>query len=216
MDLRWTSLRGLLIFGLLLAGSGASQAQTEPEEPRLTLRVLASNHTALTGDTSDSGALPNKDTFFLNVYEKDQWYAVDLEMRLGHGLSLDFTSSQGDLQEVLTTISPVTHERPPQFRTSTVRHNMLSLLYHPVHGRHLFDFYFGPSLGQVHFSRAFAASENELAQGGKIGFDVHLGASRLLFSAEGSILSSDFQVADGGKTRKVLYTQIGAGLGYGF
>ena len=137
-------------------------------------------------------------------------------MRLGHRLSLDFTSSQGDLKEVRTIISPVTHEGPSQARTSIVRHNMISLLYHPVHGRHLFDFYLGPSLGQAHFSRAFASSENELAQGGKIGFDVHLGTSRFLLSVEGSILSSDFQVVDGGKTRKVLYTQIGVGLGYGF
>lgn len=219
MSLRWTSLGGLLMLGWmlgLLAGAGAAQAQSQARESRLTLRAFASNHTALTGDTSDSGVLPNQDSFFLNVFEKDQWYAVDLEMRLGHGLSLDLTSSQGDLQEVLTTVSPVTHERPGQTRTSTLRHNMLSLLYHPIPGRHLFDFYFGPSLGQAHFARAFASSENELAKGGKMGFDVHLGESGLLFSAETSILSSGFRVADGSETRNVLYTQIGAGLGYRF
>ena len=204
----WRSLGGLWMLGLV-AGAGAAQAQG----PHLTLRAFASNVDLLTGRTSETRNLSAQDSFVLNVFEKKQWYGADLDARLSPNLSLDLTASQGKLEEVLFTSHA--GQTLAQQRTSTLRYNTLSLLLHPVPG-HLFDFYLGPSLGQAHFDRAFASSEDERAQGGKVGIDLQLGETRILLSAQLSILTSGFRVADGSQKHNVTYRVAAAGLGYRF
>ena len=203
-----SSLRRILgvLSGLVLAvGASAAEAQQG-----LSLRGFYSDVVSLSGSTS--ATVP--DVFALNVTEKKEWYALELDLRLKPGVSLNLASTSGRLQEELSVFPP---QGPAVVarRISTIRHNTLSLLFHPFSGQYL-DFYVGPSYGQAHYDRAFASSEDERAVGGKAGLDLRLGDSRWLLGAELSILSSGFRVADGEPKKNLRYTVLGAGLGYRF
>jgi hypothetical protein len=190
--------------GLALA-AGAAEAQQ-----RVTLRALYSNVTSLSGTTS--AAFP--DFFGLDVKDKKQWYGIDLDIRASPMLSLDLTSSRGQLEETFSFF-------PPQQsavilrKTSMIRHDTLSLLIHPVPGEWL-DFYFGPSYGRAVYDRAFTGSESESAVGGKVGVDLQLGGSRWIASAQVSVLTSGFRIVEGEPRRNLRYSVVGAGLGYRF
>jgi hypothetical protein len=150
----------------------------------------------------------------IDVKDKKQWYGIDLDLRASPKLSLDLTSSRGRLEETLTVFSP--QQFPVVLRkTSTIRHDTLSLLIHPVPGEWL-DFYFGPSYGRASYDRAFTGSESESTVGGKVGADLQLGGSRWIASAQLSVLTSGFRAVDGEARRNVRYTVLGVGLGYRF
>jgi hypothetical protein len=187
------------------AGSGRAEAQQG-----LSLRGFYSNVVSLSGSTSVSGPA----SFALDVSEKKQWYAIELDARLNPTVSLNLTSTSGRLQEELR-LSPPGQTTVVERRVSTLRHSTLSLLFHPFPG-HGLDFYFGPSYGQAHFDRAFTSNEDERAVGGKAGLDLRLGDSHWLLGVQLSILTSGFRVADSEPKRNVRYTVLGAGLGYHF
>ena len=188
----------------LVALAGAAQAQ------RLTLRALYSNVTSLSGNTS--AALP--DVFTLDVAERKQWYGFDVDLRVAPGVSMDLTASRGGIVETLTVFPP--QQSPVVLRhNGTLRHDTLSLLFHPVPGQ-LLDFYFGPSYGQAHYDRSLGSSESESTVGGKVGLDLHLGESGWLLAAQLTVLSSGFRVVDGLPRRNIRYSVVGAGLGYRF
>jgi hypothetical protein len=192
----------------LLVGASAAEAQQ-----RLTLRGFYSNVVSLSGATSLT-SVDGSDAFALDVTEKKQWYAIELDARLNPTVSLNIAATSGRLQEELSLSSPPAPVVVAR-QISTLRHSTLSLLFHPLPG-HLLDFYFGPSYGQARFERAFASSEVESAIGGKAGLDLQLGYSHWELGAELSILSSGFRIADGEPRRTVRYTVLGAGLGYRF
>jgi hypothetical protein len=194
------------LFGLALA-VGASTVEAQQ---RLTFRGFYSNEVSLSGPTSVTGPA----SFALDVTEKKEWYAIEIDARVNPTVSLNLASTSGRLQEELT-LSPPGQPTVVDRRISTLRHNTLSLLFHPLPG-HLLDFYLGPSYGQARYDRAFASSEVESAVGGKAGLDLQLGDSRWELGAQLSILSSGFRVADGEPRRNIRYTVLGAGLGYRF
>jgi hypothetical protein len=204
-SLRRISL-GALAGLALVAGTGAAEAQ----ERRVTLRALYSNVPNLSGATSE--AVP--DVFALDVKAKNPWYALDLDIRASLTLSLNVTSSRGKLAEALTLFPP---QEPAVLvkQTSTIRHDVLSLLFHPVPG-HFVDFYFGPSYGRATYDRAFTSSESESTVGGKVGADLQLGWTGWIASAQLSVLTSGWRIADGEPRRNIRYTVVGAGLGYRF
>ncbi len=202
------SLRRILVVfsGLALAlGASAVEAQQ-----RLTLRGFYSNAVSLSGPTSV--AVP--DAFALDVTEKKEWYAIEVDARINPTVSLNLAATSGRLQEQLSLFPPQAPAVVDR-RISTLRHNTLSLLFHPLPG-HLLDFYIGPSYGQARYDRAFASSEVESAVGGKAGLDLQLGDSRWELGAQLSILSSGFRVADGEPRKNIRYTALGAGLGFRF
>ncbi|HXO18941.1 MAG TPA: hypothetical protein VOA87_03345 [Thermoanaerobaculia bacterium] len=206
MPLHRRTLSLVVVFWLLAlaAWAGAARAQ----EPRLTVRALGSTVPSLAGTTS--AAAGNQ---FLGILEKKEWYGLDIDLRLQHGVSLDLGASVGRLQEVLHTFPQPGGPKVVTRRTSSVRHNTLSLLFHPLWGRKV-DLYFGPTIGQALWSRAFAANESERVEGGKVGFDVALGDSQWLFAGALSILAGDLRVLDFTPKHNVKYTVVGAGLGY--
>jgi len=200
------SMRRITLGALaLLAVTAGAEAQD-----RLTLRALYGGAANLSGTTS--AAVP--DVFTLNVAEKNPWYAFDVDLRFGPGVSLELTASRGKLEETLTLFPP---QEPPLTvrQTGTLRHDTISLLFHPVPGEWV-DVYFGPSYGQAYYDRAFTSNESESALGGKVGVDLHLGETRWLVGAQFSVLTSGFRVADGEPRHNLRYTVLGAGLGYRF
>jgi hypothetical protein len=198
-------LLGLSLSGLVLA-PGAAQAQQ-----RITLRALYSGAASLS-DVPPSSFAP--DVQSLSVEGKKQWYAFEIEARLSPTVGLELTSAQGRLQETNSFFPPI--DNPSVTRqTSKIYFNTLSLLLHPFPG-HLFDFYFGPSYGQTRYDRAFASTQQETAEGGKAGFDLQLGESNWLATAQLSILSNRFRTEDFDPKRTVRYRVVGFGLGYRF
>jgi hypothetical protein len=197
-----------------VVGASAAEAQQ-----RLTLRGFYSNVVSLSGATSLTSltsltSVDGSDAFALDVTEKKQWYAIELDARLNPTVSLNIAATSGRLQEELS-LFPAQAPAVVARQVSTLHHNTLSLLFHPLPG-HLLDFYFGPSYGQARFNRAFASSEVESAIGGKAGLDLQLGYSHWELGVQLSILSSGFRIADGEPRRNVRYTVLGAGLGYRF
>jgi hypothetical protein len=201
----FSRIAGVLLGLALVVGASAAEAQQG-----LALRGFYSNVVSLSGSTSLTGPA----TFALDVTEKKQWYGIELDARLSPTVSLNLTSTSGKLQEELT-LAPPGQPKVVERRLSTLRHNTLSLLFHPLPG-HPLDFYFGPSYGQAHYDRAFTSSEDERAVGGKAGLDLRLGDSRWILGVQLSVLTSGFRVADGEPKRNVRYTVLGAGLGYRF
>jgi len=191
------------VLGLAALASPA-QAQT----PRLTFRVLGTNRDVLSGRTETNEASPR-----IRLEDKGQWFGVDADLRLVPWVSLDVAVSQGNLREVRQVIQPndvLLRDR----RSATLRHETLSVLFHPLSPEHRLALYFGPSLGRAHFSRAFAPDEDEFAMGGKVGFNVRLGETPWLFAAELSDLKSEIRISPSSSTGHVHYTIVAVGLGY--
>jgi len=199
------SLCGLLAFGLIALAS-AAQGQT----PHLTLRVLGTSQEFLTGRTESSEASPH-----VSLDSKGPWFGADLDFRLVPWVSLDLAVSQGSLDETRRTALP--NDLLREGRTATLRHETVSFLFHPLSPERKLALYFGPTVGRAHFSRAFAPDEDEPALGGKIGFNVWLGAlgtTRWLFAAELSDLGSDVQISPASSKGHLHSTVAAVGLGY--
>jgi len=200
-SLRW------LVFAL---GWVAFAGTVRADPQRLTVRVLGTTHTSLSGKTSRT-----EGSQITTLAERRQWYGAELDWRPLSLFSLDLSASQGGIDEI--------HFAPPRsgsgelertIRTATLRHLMLSPLYHPVSLDHQVDFYLGPEAGIASLDGPFASSRNELAYGGKIGFDVRLGSTPWSVGGDLTILSNRVRIFGDSAERLVTYSRFAAGVAY--
>jgi len=211
--LRSNQMGRMFAFVLGLAAA-AGAARAEPSQ--LTLRVLGTELTNLSGPTSRTEGSQT-----LNLAERRQWYGVDLDWRPHPLFSLDLGASQGRIEEV--------HFGPPQrgpgngnfeanidrtIRDAPLRHYTLAALYHPIPGVHRVDLYLGPDAGIAAYSRVFASSQSDFAYGGKIGFDVRLGASAWSLGGDAAVLTSRLRVFDDSPSHLVTYSRIAGAVAY--
>ncbi len=203
---RGTRATLFVFLAISLAGAAASA-----ETPYLTLHALGTNQVSV---PSVNGRVESATASTeVHVFEQQEWFGADLDLRLDPRFSLDLGASQGGLHEVRFDASQgVEHKTSGD---APLRHLTLSALYHPTgSAEHRVDFYFGPTVGMAYATRVFAKSESGTAYGGKLGLDVRLGSTPWLFTGVVSVLKSDLQVLAGTEDSSLDYRSVAVGVGY--